>query len=492
MKISVRLAIYSVVLTAIAIILCCTLLLITTADNHINNAIQSGVAELRMLNNSFAAEMDVVGDNQLSDTTKRSMILFVFRKYTDASVSGAHYILTDMAETLYNDCPIDPRPLLPNLKETSDPTMNSGAQINDVSTLWPYAIAELNGRRYLAVGHWNASLGDKMQFENETFLVRDITGVYEGITALTIRFAIIALTTVILSAAFMIFLIRRNLRPLGGLQKSAAALADGQYDNRIGVTGKDEISVLAESFNKMADAIAGHIRALEDTTEQQKLLLSALTHELKTPMTAIIGYSEALMRVHLKKSQQDESIAYINSECKRIERLSQKMMQLITLHSGEVTNIKPQPVNRLYEAVHMTLQSIAWKENIELVFTENGSPVFEMDIDMMASVLINLFDNARKAGAKHITITAEDSSISVKDDGSGIPQDEIVKITQPFYMVDKSHSQSKGGSGLGLALCELIIKAHYAHLHIESQLGKGTIVTIRFEKLHFDNTSKNI
>jgi signal transduction histidine kinase len=490
MKISVRLAIYSVILTAIAVILCCTLLLIATANNHIDSAIQNGVAELRMLNNSFNAEMDVVGDDQLSETAKRSVILYVFRKYTDASVSGAHYILTDMEQSLYNDCPIDPRPLLPDLKESHEQAMKSGVA-DDNSALWPYTIAELNGRKFLAVGHWSASLGDTVEFEHELFLARDITGVYDGITALAVRFAVIALITVLLSAAIMVFFIRRVLRPLGGLQKSAAALADGQYDNRIQIRGKDEISALAVSFNKMADAIAGHIRALQDTAEQRKLLLSALTHELKTPMTAIIGYSEALMRVHLKKSQQEESIAYINSECRRIERLSQKMMQFITLHGGEPANIKPQPVKDLYESVDMTLQGIARKENIELVFTEKGSPVFGMDIDMMASMLINLFDNARKAGAKHITITADDDAISVQDDGAGIPQEEIGKITQPFYMVDKSHSQSEGGSGLGLALCELIVKAHQARLHIESRVGVGTVITIRFEKLHFDDISKN-
>ncbi len=490
MKISVRLALLSVMLTALAVILCCMLLLITTANNHINNAIQSGVTELRMLNNSFNAEMDVVGDDYLSETAKRSVILFVFRKYTDASVSGAHYILTDMEQPLYNDCPIDPRPLLPGLKENHEQAMESGIADND-SALWPYAIAELDGHRYLVVGHWSASLGNTIEFEHELFIVRDITGVYDGITALAIRFTVIALITILLSTALMVFLIRRVLRPLGGLQKNAAALADGQYDNRIQVKGKDEIATLSVSFNKMADAIADHIRALEDTAEQRKLLLSALTHELKTPMTAIIGYSEALMRVHLKKAQQEESIAYINSECRRIERLSQKMMRLITLHGGEAAKIKPQPVKNLYEAVDMTLQSIARNENIELVFTEKGSPMFGMDIDMMASVLINLFDNARKAGAKHITIASDGNTISVKDDGVGIPQEEIEKITQPFYMVDKSHSQSEGGSGLGLALCDLIVKAHGAHMHIESQVGQGTVITIRFEKLHFDNISKN-
>jgi len=110
---------------------------------------------------------------------------------------------------------------------------------------------------------------------------------------------------------------------------------------------------------------------------------------------------------------------------------------------------------------------------------------------MMASVLINLFDNARKAEAKHISITADHTGIMVKDDGKGIPESEIKKITQPFYMVDKSYSQSVGGSGLGLAICELILVAHDAHFHIESRQGTGTTVRIFFEKLHFDDTLLN-
>jgi two-component system phosphate regulon sensor histidine kinase PhoR len=481
MKISVRLTLYSVAVTAAAVVLCCAILLITTANNRIGDSNQNGVAELRMLDNAFNAEMDVVGDDALSDAARRSLILYVFRKYTDASVSGSHYVLTDTEKTIFNDSPIDPRPLLAGLAQTGGQAMES-AVADDDAALWPSVIAELDGRKYLVAGHWSASLGDKMNFEHEIFLVRDITDVYDGITALGVRFALIALATAALSAAVMIFVVRRVMRPLGGLQKSAAALAGGQYGRRITVRGQDEIAALGESFNQMAEAVQSHIEALEDTAEQRRLLLSALTHELKTPMTAIIGYSEALMRVHLTKAQQDESVAYINSECKRIERLAQKMMQLVTLEGGEMSDIRPRPVKQLYDAVEMTLRSVAQEENIELSMTETGSPVFEMDIDMMASVLINLFDNARKAGARHITIAAGENTISVGDDGEGIPPDEIRKITQPFYMVDKSHSRSAGGSGLGLALCEMIVRAHRAEMKIQSRPGEGTIVSVAFLK----------
>ena len=488
MSLSVRLAIGSVILTTIAVILCCTILLITTANSQIDDATQSGITELRMLNNAFVGEMDVMGDDQLSDTAKRSLIQYVFRNYTDTSVSGSHYILTDTEQTIFNDSPIDPRPLLPDLKENSAKAMaHSGKTANE----WPNEIAELNGRKYLVAGYWSDILGSTMNFEHEIFLVRDITDVYDGITAMGVRFAVITLITVMLSAVLMIVLIRRVMRPLGGLQKSAAALANGHYDNRIRVQGKDEISELGTRFNQMADAISSHIETLEDTAAQRTLLLSALTHELKTPMTAIIGYSESLMRVNLSKAQQAESVRYINSECRRIERLAQKMMKLIALHGGEPADISRESVNKLYDTLEMTLHSIARKENIELALTQKGAPVLEMDVDMMVSVLINLFDNARKAGAKHITISAENNTIVVKDDGTGIPPDEIKKITQPFYMVDKSHSQSAGGSGLGLALCALIIKAHGAKMNIQSALGKGTTVIISFNNLQFDNTPKN-
>lgn len=479
MRISLKLAIYSVLLTAAAVIFCCIILLVTTANAQIDNAVRSGVTELRMLENSFAAEMDVVGDSSLSDTAQRSLILFVFRKYTDASMSGSRYVLTDMDRTMFNDSPIDPRPLLPDLKQYTEQAQES-SPVKDAAALCPYSVAELEGRRFLVAGHWSYGLGNKMNFEHEVFLVRDITDVYGNITELGVSFAIVGLITVVLSAALMVFLVRRIMRPLGALQKSAAALAGGEYGSRINVRGRDEISALGASFNKMADAIAGHVKALENTAEHRRLLLSALTHELKTPMTAIIGYSEALMRVRLKKEQREESIAYINSECRRIERLSQKMMRLIALHGGEPADIKPRPVKKLYDAAEMTLRGVADKENIELTFSEEGSPAHEMDIDMMASVLINLFDNARKAGAKHIAVAADGNTVSVTDDGKGIPPDEIGKITQPFYMVERSHSQSQGGSGLGLALCDLIAKAHKAELRIESEQGKGTKVIISF------------
>lgn len=103
----------------------------------------------------------------------------------------------------------------------------------------------------------------------------------------------------------------RVLRPLKALQGSAAAIAHGDYQSRIPVNGKDEIAALSVSFNAMAEAVEKHVAEIKDVAEARKLLLAALTHELKTPMTAIIGYSEALMKTRLTQEQREEAAAYI-------------------------------------------------------------------------------------------------------------------------------------------------------------------------------------
>lgn len=482
MKISRKVTMISVAITTAGIILCCAILLITTSRNHVSGAVDSGIAELKMLCSSFHAEMDVaVSDNSMSETAKNSLALYVFRKYTSVSVSGAHYILSNGEGVMYNDCPIDPRSSLPHLKESYEEG-DDNRTVPDEALLWPSAVVSYDGRQYLAVGHYSRTLGDSLNYEHEIYLVRDITGVYRGIARLAVWFALIAAAAILICGVTITVLVRRTMRPLGALGKNAAALADGQYDTRIRIRGKDEIAELGTSFNRMADAISLHIKTLEGTSEQQKLLLAALTHELKTPMTAVIGYSETLMKVSLTPGQTADAVAYINRECRRIERLSQKMMRLITLQDGEPPRIERRPVSKLYDAVRDTLTAAAQKEGIMLTLTGEENIFFDMDIDMMASVLINLFDNARKAGAGHISVEAGLTGILVQDDGRGIPAAEIGKVTQPFYTADQSYSRPAGGSGLGLALCELILKKHKARLHIESRQGAGTAVSIIFEK----------
>ena len=106
-----------------------------------------------------------------------------------------------------------------------------------------------------------------------------------------------------------------------------------------------------------------------------------------------------------------------------------------------------------------------------------------LDRDLFESLLINLIDNAVKAGKEgdSILLEATEGGISVTDHGKGIPEEEISRVTEAFYMVDKSRSKKAGGIGLGLALCSQIAALHHGRLHIESKVGQGTRVSILFE-----------
>jgi len=124
------------------------------------------------------------------------------------------------------------------------------------------------------------------------------------------------------------------------------------------------------------------------------------------------------------------------------------------------------------------------KEKNMALITECDMDTLPMDLDLMRSALVNLVENAKRASedGQTITLTAHDSIIEVTDHGKGIPKEEIARITEPFYMVDRSRSKLYGGSGLGMALVQRIIKAHDAELVIESEENIGTTMRIVFPK----------
>ena len=200
-------------------------------------------------------------------------------------------------------------------------------------------------------------------------------------------------------------------------------------------------------------------------------------------MTSIIGYSDTLLHVKINEEQQKKALTHINNECRRLERLSGKMMNLLELYNNDTIRMEEYPVSRLFAQV-AELEKYHLKEKGIYLTMSCGDEKLVMDVDLMESVLVNLIDNAMKASKEGDTIVvmAEGTSIMVKDSGRGIPAEEIPKITEAFYMVDKSRSKKAGGIGLGLALCSQIIKLHGARLEIKSTLGVGTEIYVIFPK----------
>lgn len=161
---------------------------------------------------------------------------------------------------------------------------------------------------------------------------KDITEVYQRFDKLFLEGLLFTVGALLFIGAFLFHGIYRTIRPLVELKKTAALLADGNYGIRMPVRGKDEIAELTESFNQMAEKIEEHVEKLSTVNETQRQLLGSLAHELKTPMTAIIGYADTLLTLRLSERRREQALHYIGDECRRLSRLSVKMLELTGLY----------------------------------------------------------------------------------------------------------------------------------------------------------------
>lgn len=210
--------------------------------------------------------------------------------------------------------------------------------------------------------------------------------------------------------------------------------------------------------------------------------MGAFAHELKTPMTAIIGFADLLRQGNLDENTRMMAANYIHSEGKRLEKLSFKLLEMIVLRKDGLT-MKRVWLPRYLEEVEKALAPTLKNKGIRLICrAEQGRAVLEPDL--VKSLLYNLIDNASKAMEGEGIIAVKASAIPggcqflVADNGRGMEEKDLARITEAFYRVDKSRSRQQGGAGLGLALCKQIVELHNGTLHYESKLGSGTQVTV--------------
>jgi len=312
--------------------------------------------------------------------------------------------------------------------------------------------------------------------------VRDISSLFSDREIHYQVYRWIVLLVVGVSSAVMFAFSYWLTTPIRSLGRVATQLSQGDYTPRARVTGRDEISELAASFNHMADAIEKNVQELEDAARRQEDFTASFVHELKTPLTSIIGYADMLRSRDLEEDKRFKAASYIFSEGKRLENLSLSLMSLLVV--GHATaDIRSVNMQRLcLEAERISLPAMRAKDLSLTVQAEEGT--LQGDPALLQTLLQNLLDNARKASspgglvALRGTRTKDGYCLTVADRGRGIPEEELSKITEAFYMVDKSRSRAEGGAGLGLALCKEIAELHRGGLRFESRLGLGTTVTV--------------
>lgn len=272
------------------------------------------------------------------------------------------------------------------------------------------------------------------------------------------------------------------IRQVVSLTKVTKEISAGNLSKRVKIKGQDEFSLLSKNFNYMADDLEEKIYELKREAERRERFVSDFSHELKTPLTSIIGYSDILRRKELNPERISLCANYIFTEGKRLETLSMRLLDLIVLKNQEI-HIVPVLIREFLEEINFIISPQLKEENIEMLINLQPA-IVKLEPELMKTVFINIIDNARKAidgkGYIHITgIPDKDTyRIIIEDNGKGMEKHELSKIKEAFYMVDKSRAREQGGAGLGLSICDQILRLHDFEIEFYSTVGEGTKVTV--------------
>ena len=271
------------------------------------------------------------------------------------------------------------------------------------------------------------------------------------------------------------FLSRRILAPVESLSKAARALAGGDFSRRVNVRSKDEVSELARSFNTMADELAR-------TEEIRSGLVADVAHELRTPLSNVRGYLEAMKDGVLNPDE--ATLDSMHEEVLLLTRLIEDLQELALAESGQLAlHIQPCDLADLARKAVVSIQPQAEAKGIKLRMYATSEMQIHADPGRIGQVIRNLLVNASNytPSGGSIRVVAnrrgDDVWVIVEDTGGGIPNEELPYVFERFYRVDRSRSRATGGVGLGLTIARRLVEAHGGRIMVNSQNGKGSTFT---------------
>jgi len=289
----------------------------------------------------------------------------------------------------------------------------------------------------------------------------------------------------IITACVLYLVLLRIFKPLSIVSKASEKIADGDYSERIYIKGENEISLVANNFNRMAQEIEAQIQLLEEESDAKQRFIDNFAHEIRTPLTSIYGNAEYMQKASLEEGEVIEYAQFIMDKANYMKQIANSLLQLATLRNYKPikTNIQ---IQQLFGDVKSTVSKNANEQKLKFI-CESDTDILYAQEDLVKSLLLNLCFNAFKActaneGIIYLKAKSQNGHIelSVTDNGRGIPAGSLSKVIEPFYQVSNSRSQGHAGAGLGLTLCKQIAEVHGAKMSIESVLGEGTSVKIEF------------
>ena len=322
---------------------------------------------------------------------------------------------------------------------------------------------------------------------NVVGVVFAVKPVQSSLREYTAKMAGMYLSSALFAAALSFLVIyaftAKMTKPLRQMSNATKSYAKGDFSKRVQVRGSDELAELCNSFNQMASALS----ILESS---RRSFVANVSHELKTPMTTISGFIDGILDGTIPQEQQGEYLQIVSNEVKRLSRLVVSMLNLSKIEAGELElKYKEFDITQLLITCMLTFEQEIEKKEINISGFENMKPTTVCaDGDMIYQVAYNLIDNAVKftqyGGEISVSVDRKiDGSvvISITNSGEGIDSEEISRIFERFYKVDKSRSYDVKSAGLGLYLCKTIIDMHGGKIYAESEKGSYTRFTFELE-----------
>jgi signal transduction histidine kinase len=323
----------------------------------------------------------------------------------------------------------------------------------------------------------------------DIILVEDITDVFDNRQEQINFFIKISFSFSFIIAICLYIVILFLTRRINKLEKTIDKIKKGDYSVRVEKLGNDEIGNLAQSFNEMVDSVDNNITEIQRISENRKNFIHNITHEIRTPLTSIIGYSSLIKNA--KISDKEKIIEYNNKiyeEGNYLNLISDRLIDIVLLDNKKIElediNIS-ENINTIIDNNKCIYRDVEFIKNIQ------DNIIIKSDKVLLFSLVTNILKNAVVAcenkNKKIVEIILEEITynqivLKIKDNGKGMSEKQIQKITEPFYTSNKDRNRKSSGMGLGLPLCEKICEVLNATLDFKSKEEYGTTVIIKFNK----------
>ncbi len=316
----------------------------------------------------------------------------------------------------------------------------------------------------------------------------------DSLTFAVLRMFVASAFACLLIGFFYIWKLTKNfVKPLRQMSAAAKQFAIGDFSYRVKVHGNDELAELGKAFNDMADALD----ALESS---RRSFVSNVSHELRTPMTSIGGFIDGILDGTIPREKSDYYLKIVSDEIRRLSRLVVAMLNMSKIESGSF-EMKPSNFDISEQIIHilLTFEQKIEKKHIEIQGLDDLKQTYIVaDTDMIYQVIYNLFDNAVKftndGGYINVSMLEDNDNIEVhiKNSGIGIKAEELSKVFERFYKVDKSRSLDAKGAGLGLYIVKMMVEMHSGSIWAKSEDEHSAEFIFRLPKTYSPIYKKEI